>query len=246
MTGETHKAGGMLCSLVGLSILYDKGILLQDVNIGVQWLIIYPFCMWGSTASDLDHHWESCPSKSYPDWIINHTLHITKPVQKSLEMTGQTKNAAYKFAKMFNASHRSWQTHSDITLYFMLLLMWIVNSSNLLDLDVIEKFILSSAITGISLGVIAHFILDMLTPEGVWISWLMLLNRLLKQISPMINLPEKIHFVPHMRVFATGSAWELFVRRVLKIATVIALIWFLISAFNLVDLIPYEMYFKNL
>ena len=140
MTGETHRAGGMLCSIVGFSILQKNGLLLPDVNIGVQWLLMYPFCMWGSVASDLDHNWESCPSKGYPDWIINHTLHITKPIQKSLEMTGQVKNGIYKFAKFFNASHRSWQTHSDVTLYFMLSLMWIVNSSNIFNLDTIEIY----------------------------------------------------------------------------------------------------------
>ena len=245
MTGDTHKAGGMLCSIVGFSILQHNGLLIPDVNEGVQWLLMYPFCMWGSVASDLDHHWESCPSKSYPDWIINHMLHITKPMQKSLERTGIDKDdLVYKFSKFFNASHRSWQTHSDITIYFMGFLMWLVNVSNFLTLNAVDKSILSIVITGISLGIIAHFILDMLTPEGVWISWLVILNRIGRLINPRLNLPEKIHFVPHAKFFATGGDWEMFIRRVLKVLTVISILWFLISNFSpeLMSLIPFEFY----
>ena len=32
MTGKTHKAGGMLVSIVGFAILREKGLLLPDVN----------------------------------------------------------------------------------------------------------------------------------------------------------------------------------------------------------------------
>ena len=43
MTGKTHRAGGILCSIIGFAILKEKGLLLPDVNEGLQWLIIYPF-----------------------------------------------------------------------------------------------------------------------------------------------------------------------------------------------------------
>ena len=86
----------------------------------------------------------------------------------------------------------------------------------------------------------------MLTPEGVWVSWLVLLNRFGRLFYPRFNLPEKIHFVPHMRMFVTGSNWELFVRRVLKISTVIALLWFLYSLLSAtgINILPFDLYFS--
>ena len=43
MTGKTHKAGGMLCTIVGFTILKENGLLINNVNEGVQWLMMYPF-----------------------------------------------------------------------------------------------------------------------------------------------------------------------------------------------------------
>ena len=57
MTGNTHRAGGMLCSVVGFALLKEQGLLLPEINPCIQWLVMYPFCYWGSTASDLDHNW---------------------------------------------------------------------------------------------------------------------------------------------------------------------------------------------
>ena len=240
MTGETHRQGGMLCSIVGFTILQHKGLLLpaDNLNLCLQWLIIYPFCMWGSVASDLDHHWESCPSKSYPDRIVNTALHITKPIQKSLEKTNQTKGPLYKVAKLFNASHRSWQTHSDLTLFFMLWLINLVTSGGIKGFSAIDTSICSLILMGICLGILTHFILDVLTPDGVWLCGFVVLNKLLKKINPRIHLPEKLHFVPKSHFFATGGQWELFVRRVLKILTYIALTLFLLNLLN-IDLMSF-------
>ena len=85
MTGKTHKMGGMLMSVVGFTVLKNNGLLLANVNEGLQWLMIYPFCMWGSIASDLDHHWDSCPSKDIPSWFVHKALHITEPAYKKLD-----------------------------------------------------------------------------------------------------------------------------------------------------------------
>lgn len=247
MTGETHRQGGMLCSIVGFAILQHKGLLLpsSSLNLGLQWLIIYPFCMWGSVASDLDHHWESCPSKSYPDRIVNTALHITKPIQKSLEKTKQTKTPLYQVAKLLNASHRSWQTHSDLTLLFMLWLMNFVMSGGVRGFSAIDTSICSLMLMGICLGIIAHFILDVLTPDGVWLCGFVVLNRLLKRVNHRIHLPEKLHFVPKTHFFATGGQWEQFVRKVLKILTYVALAWFLLTLLpvDIMSLIPINISF---
>ncbi len=87
MTGKTHRQGGMLCSLVGFALLKQNGLLNPEVNELVQLLVMYPFCVWGSVASDLDHEWDSAPTKGYPDFVINKALHITKPLANFFEKT---------------------------------------------------------------------------------------------------------------------------------------------------------------
>lgn len=247
MTGATHRQGGMLCSLVGFAILQHNGLLLppDKLHLGLQWLLMYPFCMWGSIASDLDHHWESCPSKSYPDKVVNTALHITKPVQKSLEKVNQINTPIYKIAKLFNAKHRSWQTHSDLTLVFMFWLLNFVMSGRVKGFTAIDTSISSIILMGICLGIITHFILDVLTPDGVWLCGFVVLNRLLRKINPRIHLPEKLHFVPKSHFFATGNKWEEFIRKVLKVLTIIAFILFLLNIFSIdfMNIIPFKISF---
>lgn len=248
MTGKTHKQGGMLISIVGFAILRAKGLLLPDVNLFLQWLIIYPFCIWGSVASDLDHHWEACPQKDYPSWILNHLLHITAPLQKLMDKTlseSQKKRSfGYKVAKFFNASHRSWQTHSDLTLLLLILLLMYVLSGRITIFGTFDIAIIQMVITGVVLGGIAHFILDMLTPEGIWLAGFSVINTITRKHI----LPYKMHLVPHTKAFATGGKWELFIRKVLQVFTVIAIVWFLITIFfpNWKDYIPFELDFTNL
>lgn len=248
MQGKTHRQGGMLISILGYAYLRQKGLLLPDMNEGLQWLLMYPFCMWGSIASDLDHHWDSCPEKDYPSWIINKSLHITAPLQKSLDkkMTEKEKehSIVYKFADTFNAKHRSWQTHSDLTLWILFFIINLVITNNIFSLGLVDLCVLRIILTGLTFGVVAHFILDMITPDGIWITGLVILNWLLQCINPKLSIPRKIHFVPHNSFFATGNTWEKIVRWFLKIATVLALIWFLYTILE--PYIPYELNLSNL
>jgi hypothetical protein len=229
MTGETHRAGGMLVSIVGFEILRRNNLLLPNVNEGLQWLVMYPFTMWSSIASDLDHHWDSCPQKDYPSRLINIALHITKPIKKSLDQTltdGQKKNNwGYKVADALNAKHRSWQTHSDLTLFVMLYILWLAFNQRIPTLGAIDSSILTLVLTGICMGIIAHFVLDMITPDGIWMIGLVILNNVLKIFNPRIRIPQKLHFVPHNSFFATGGRWEQMVRQFLKFATVVSLLW---------------------
>jgi hypothetical protein len=250
MTGATHRAGGMFVSIVGFELLRQKGLLLPNVNEGLQWLVMYPFTMWGSIASDLDHHWDSCPQKDYPSRLINMALHITKPVKKSLDQTlsdSQKKNnVVYKVANALNAKHRSWQTHSDLTLFAMLYVLWLAFNQRIPTLGAIDSCILTLVLTGICLGIIAHFILDMITPDGIWMIGLVILNKLLKVFNPRLRLPEKLHLVPHNSFFATGGKWETMVCKFLKFATVVSLLWFLLSLIspNLTAIMPFQLSFS--
>lgn len=242
MTGGTHKAGGMLMSIVGFALLKNNNLLAQDVNLGLQWLVIYPFCMWGSVASDLDHNSNAIPMKDYPSKLVNKALHITKPIEDVTE--DNKKSFLYKVARFFNARHRSWQTHSDLTLGVMIFLLY-----NLLTVQTLGNFsatdlvILRLSLMGVCIGVLAHFLLDMITPEGIWLSGFCVLNTLIRHKI----FPEKLHLVPKgVSFFATGGKWEMFIRKVLQISTWIALIWLLLSVFcpNWIDYIPFTISFN--
>ena len=254
MTGKTHKMGGMLISAVGFTLLKNNGLLLSDVNEGLQWLVMYPFCMWGSVASDLDHHWESCPSKDIPSWFVNKALHITEPVYKSLDSSlsssAKKTNMLYKVSKFLTARHRSWQTHSDLTFVFMLYLLYSIMHGKFLMFNSNDIILLTLIMTGICLGIVAHFILDLLTPQGVWNTVAVLLNRFILH-GRLPRRFEKWHFVPNMRCFATDSDWEGFIYKVLRVMTVVSVVYLLISVFfpsqisYLFDLIPYRLEYNT-
>ncbi len=254
MTGETHRAGGVLCSVVGFILLKKHGLLLQDVNEVIQFAVIYPFCMWGSTASDLDHNPESCPSKDLVSKGINRTLHLTTPVYRKLDdnLNNNQKrtNVAYKSSKLLSANHRSWQTHSDLILFiFIFLLSRILNDNIGYGLSVVDTSILSLVFMGITLGIISHLILDMLTPEGIWCVFGITLNKIFRSLFKrnIKVFPEKLHIVPKAKFFATGSNWELFVRKTLKVLTVVSIIyiigWMILPSLGYE--IPYEISFST-
>lgn len=249
MTGETHRAGGMLCTVVGFLLLRKNGLLLPEVNEVIQLVTIYPFAKWGSVASDLDHHWDSCPEKDPPSWIVNRLLHITTPFVKATpDMLQQ--GTGYKVAKFFSANHRSWQTHSDLTLATFIFLLWAVLTNYFSwGLTPVDISILALILTGICLGIIAHFILDMLTPQGVWCTPGVIINRVLSKVlhKNVSILPEKYRFVPKLKCFATGGAWEAFIHKVLNVLTVVSMIYVLLAVVfpeagqKLLELFPYEI-----
>jgi membrane-bound metal-dependent hydrolase YbcI (DUF457 family) len=231
MTGKTHRQGGMLVSIIGFALLKEQGLLLPDINVGIQWLMMYPFCYWASTASDLDHHWDSCPSKDYPSWLINKALHLTAPAEKALDKTlteGQKdRNVIYNVCRLFNAHHRSWQTHSDLTLIVMLYLLDCVLHGRITALGAVDTSILTLILMGICIGIIAHFLLDMITPDGIVLVGGILLNRVFKVCKMRIRVPERIRLVPRTQFFATGGKWEHIIQFLLKIGTVVSILYML-------------------
>ena len=250
MKRNTHEAGGVLCSIVGFALLKHQGYLLPDVNEAVQWLVMYPFCLWGSVASDLDHNPDSIPKRDVVSKVVNKTLHITHPIVKVIEKhhtEAECKhNPIYRISKFLDAKHRSWQTHSDFTLVVLILLLKLVQSGKLTFLSPIDISLISLVLMAVTTGVVAHFILDMLTPEGVWFTPFVILNGFLGLFNPKLKvLPAKVHLVPHRQFFATGGKWEDAIRKVLKVLTVLAILWFL---WNLIypmikDYIPYNISF---
>lgn len=209
MTGATHRVGGVMCALAGYTILEQRGMLISNVNPLLQLAVIYPFAIYGSTVSDLDHHWQSAPSKDIVSFCINKILHLTTELRKR---TG-SKNPILGIC---DAKHRSWQTHSDLFLLIMIVLsIQAIGGS----IDGANSIIMKLVFTGLILGIISHLILDMLTPEGIWCTLSTVLSRIFK-----VKIPEKIHLVPKTRFFATGGSWEKMVRWLMWVVSFILLI----------------------
>lgn len=233
MTGKTHQVGGEFCAIAGFILLKENGYFLKDVNPYLQLLTMYPFAIWGSKALDLDHGENSMPMRDVFSRIAHKALHLTErgysriksrlddPNISAKEKRDLRKSFRYKFCKFFNASHRSWQTHSDLTLFVVvgLLLGFPTLFSSLGIIDLALMHLMS---VGITLGMLSHLVLDALTTDGIHLLLLRGVNVTLLGKSK-VQLPEKLHLVPRSRLFSCESKWESFVRGLLNILTVFSL-----------------------
>lgn len=220
MQGATHRAGGVTACLGGY-LLLKNGIVPMGVEPAVSLVIMYPFAIWGSTASDLDHSpgslWDevklvgersghTLPSQDPFSRGLSHVLHLTKPLRGKFPK----KSIMNNLVGVLDCRHRSWQTHSEFPLILLLMsLYWVTSSSTV----TVSALLWQLVITGVILGLIAHLFLDLLTPEGLPFATGRFLNRVLlrKKI-----FPEKIKIIPHVPptvkgqpgFFSTGGTWE--------------------------------------
>jgi membrane-bound metal-dependent hydrolase YbcI (DUF457 family) len=225
MTGKTHRIGGVFCVLGGYTLLSANGMLLSGVNPLLQLGVMYPFAMYGAIVSDLDHHWESCPSKDLVSYGINKTLHLFNKVEDITEVVadGSLLDETFSF---FSVKHRSWQTHSDLFLLVMIGLMFYLLTGEVTTAD---QVIIKLMFTGLILGIISHLALDMLTPEGVWCFAFMALKKLSKRFK---GLRDKINLVPKTEFFSTGGRWEKIVRGVLWLSSFILAVPIILAMFG--------------
>lgn len=213
MTGKTHRVGGVLCVLGGYLLLESRGMLLGNVSPLVQLAVMYPFAVYGSTVSDLDHDWSCSPSKDVVSMFINKILHLSKNVIEGF----RGNPVAYRFLSIFNSKHRSWQTHSDLFLVVMVLVTCsLLNSSS----SSVDTAIIRLVFTGLILGIISHLLLDMLTPEGIWCFMKIGIGKLTNNKY----IRRKISLVPNTRFFRTGGAWEEIVRNVMGVICIVLFI----------------------
>lgn len=204
MQGNTHRVGGMLCALAGYTLLEEKGMLIQGVNPILQLTIMYSFAIYGSVFPDLDHHEESIPTHDIVSVGVNKLLHATSNIRRA-------GGRLSPFLSIFDAKHRSWQTHSDLFLGLCLFL-----SFNYIDRQITTAngVIAKLIFTGFILGVVSHMLLDMITSEGIWCIGL----KCISDATGRVNLPKKVHLVPKSKFFATGGAWEKLVRYIMWVA----------------------------
>ena len=204
MTGKTHRIGGVLCCLAGYSLLQSKGYLIQGVSPLVQLTVMYPFSIYGSIVSDLDHNPKSIPAKDPFSVGINKILHLSTGICKKASEGNKNLNP---LLSVLNAKHRSWQTHSDLFLILAVMLShWLLNGT-FSGVDVIIIRLIS---LGLILGIMSHMILDMLTPEGIW----SLVSIAVSKLTG-IKTPKKLHLVPSKKFFATDGPWEECVRKIM-------------------------------
>lgn len=217
MQGKTHRVGGALCAFAGFVLLQSKDALIPDVNPFLQLTVMYPFALYGSVVSDLDHHWDSAPAKDPVSKVINSVLHLTTGIRKK---TGKN----IPILNIFDAKHRSWQTHSDLFLIGLIVLAWWVCQG---AINGANGIIFRLVMLGFLLGVISHLILDALTPEGIWC------------ILPSIIRRKKVsfHLVPKREFFATGGPWERIIRTLMWISITVLFIYVVYIAS------PYRIHF---
>ena len=241
MTSKTHKKGGLVASIVGFYILKKYGLLLGNVDETLQLLIMYPFTQWGSTACDLDHCWDNCPSRDTASWLINKGLHLTTKTRDVMQDTLHISNKRflYRLLGIFDASHRSWQTHSDITILTSVgFIVMLLSGKFFSMLPPVDSVLLILISMGILIGVIAHFLLDMLTPSGIHLMTLKGINNLISKLlkRKVKLLPEKIRLVPDSPFFATGGNWESIVSKVLSALKVVLVAFFLLDGLDLFEI----------
>lgn len=237
MTGKTHQMGGELSALVGFILLKENGYLLEDTNLYLQLIAMYPFALWGSKALDLDHHKDSIPMKDMFSVGLNKLLHITyKPYRRmkdkleNQEVNPKKKRRIrrslwFKFCKGMNASHRSWQTHSDLTFLLLVgLFWWVFNSTLFSSTDLVLLYII---LVGATLGMLSHLVLDALTTDGIHLLIFRGINLTILG-KAKVQLPEKLHLVPRSRKFSCESDWEKFMRVLLRILSVVSFVYLVV------------------
>ena len=222
MQGATHRAGGVTAMLVGYSYLHSKGLPIVDNAPIASFVAMYPFAIWGSTASDLDHypgsvwdevkligerHGHTIPSQDIVSRAISRLLHLTHTLRKVLP----PRSRLSALAGVLDCKHRSWQTHSELPLVLLWIALALVNTSA--TNTTLSSTLWVLILNGVILGLIAHLCLDLLTPEGLPFATGLFVNRVL--LGRKV-LPERIKIIPHRPptkkgepgFFSTGGTWE--------------------------------------
>jgi membrane-bound metal-dependent hydrolase YbcI (DUF457 family) len=192
MLYKTHKIGGAFFMLLGFKYLEHKGLLIPDVTPAVQLFMMYPAASWASTLPDLDHCIDNVKEQTPVNILIHKLLHLTKP------------------------KHRSWQTHSVLVTGGFCFLLWsLTRLLFALQGNTIETIYLRLIVTGVTLGIASHLVLDSLTTAGIYI------------------IPGyKFRVVPKTKAFATGTRWESMIFRILFILVAILFLDILLSLFG--------------
>jgi membrane-bound metal-dependent hydrolase YbcI (DUF457 family) len=183
MTGKTHVLGGMTFALGGFLCMKAGGMLIPDVAEPLQLGIIMPYAIWSSTLPDLDQAKESVAQSSPINLVI----------QKIFTLVG--------------AGHRSVKSHVipmliSLVLYLAIGFGYLLHGFNGTEITIIGLMTL-----GIFLGLLSHFILDIMTRKGIKVGGII------------------VRVVPDTDLFGTGTLYENIVRKCLYIIVCIFIVF---------------------
>lgn len=234
MLGKTHALGGSVAAFgsvlgvaSGIAAYHHVPVAQLDYRDVLPFVFVtYPMAIWASKASDMDHHTGSVPFRDPVSVSLHYVLHCTSGVRRFFPR----KSFVYKVLGFGDAQHRSWQTHSDLTLLLVWLLVVFAYNGTFTSWFGVVLGQLSQWVTpGLALGFTAHIVLDFLTPEGMWLTVPLLVNTVLgrrvlpekfKPISPLVSLLSlKVGKQRAIHYFSTGNGWEKAIQRVLFVAS---------------------------
>lgn len=235
MEGKTHYIGGSLGALVGFIALKENGMLLDNINPALQFSLIYPFAIYGGMVPDADHHAGSSPLRDPVGRVFNKALHVFNApynrMDEALSSNAKRNNLGYKLLRILKCTHRSWQTHSELTLLLLFYLLYQALTGDPTDPN---NVILSLILTGFTIGVISHIILDMLTTDGIYFAT----GFFIKTLFPKVPIITTLRIVPKTSFFGTGTPYEKTVRAIINVLQFFAL------AYVLLQLMGYEVVFS--
>lgn len=198
MQGRTHKAAGCCAMLAAYLYMYHKGVLLDDIHPIVQLAVMYPAASWGSTMPDLDQSSvDTIPDKTPISIAVHTLLHIGK------------------------VKHRSWQTHCLVfTVLFVGLLaglLYLAQTNAWLGTSTTTYNVMLLLLTGFSVGVVSHLLMDFLTYEGI-------------QLVPGVWLHPM-----HANAFKTGTTYEKIVRCLLYVLICVETVLFVLMQAHVIN-----------
>lgn len=231
MEGKTHYVGGSVGAIVGFIVLNSNGVLLDNVHPVLQFGIIYSFGIYGGMLPDADHHSGSSPLKDPVGRVFNKVLHVfNKPydTMDSVMPSGRKrKSFMFKLLSFLRCTHRSWQTHSELTIALLVFILYKLLNMDVASADVSIMLLMG---TGLTLGVLSHLILDMLTCEGINFG----IGKFIKIFFPKVPMITTIRLVPNIGIYTTGSPYELNVRSVLGVVQYFLLFYAILNMFGYV------------
>lgn len=217
MQGKTHNVGGIVAGLGTYIVLRENNLLpaSEVVNPLLQLIMMYPAAIWGATAPDQDHGYTSIPMRDPLSYLLWFILHIPNMIYNNMDKARQRlglrkKSVLQRFVGIFRCNHRSYQTHSDITILF---LIWLVTKVVLkLDPNVPQNTLIILIGSGMLVGFLSHVFLDLCTTDGIPSIILMVLTSWL----PKKLRIRKISLVFGSSFFSTDSLYEKYVRKLLN------------------------------
>lgn len=229
MMGDTHRLGGAAAAFAGYLAVQNQGITITNIHPAIELLAIYPYAIYGSTAPDMDQNERAIPHRDPFNKTLWHILHLGNKPRKHMSK----KSPVYHVLAPFDCKHRSWQTHSELTLLVLAFFTWAMLQPEIVMGVFGKAYAATGPVAaligvGLCLGLMSHIILDSITKEGIPL----VSGMIVKKVSGVKHFPDRLRFVPEKsQYFKTGDDFEKKVNSVLKALLWVQFLLVLISIF---------------